>query len=223
LDERKKRRDRISNTLKVIISLGVLAVIVSKVDVRQTLEHLAQMDWPPFLGAMVLYLAGMLVRAYRWGVLVWALGVRVSWRRLVALYFVGAFFSQFLPTGLGGDAIRVYELAHDSQQTASAISSVLVDRFLGLFFLFAMALVALAAGYELVPFQVRILIAVVFAASLIGIVLLLQRTWIERWGRRLGAGRYWGGSRSCASFTSRSTSTGRLLCSRPLWPRWFLT
>jgi len=39
---------------------------------------------------------------------------------------------------------------------------------------------------------VRIVIAVVFAASLIGIVLLLQRTWIERWGRRLGVGRLLG-------------------------------
>jgi uncharacterized protein (TIRG00374 family) len=187
--ERKKRRDRILNILKVLVSLGVLAVIISKVDLGQTLEHLAHMDWLPFLAAMVLYLAGVLVRAYRWGVLVWALGIQVSWWRLVALYFVGAFFSQFLPTGVGGDAIRIYELAHDSKQTASAISSVVVDRFLGLFFLFAMALVALAVGFKIVPPQVRILITAVFAVSVIGVVLLLQRTWIERWGRRLGVDR----------------------------------
>jgi glycosyltransferase 2 family protein len=189
LEEGKKRRKLISNILKIVISLGVLAVIISRVDLRQTAEHLAQMDWRPFLAAMALYLAGVLVRAYRWGVLVWALGVHVSWWRLVALYFVGAFFSQFLPTGVGGDAVRVYELAQDSKQTAAVISSVLVDRFLGLFFLFAMALVALAAGWEMVPPQVRILIAVVFVASAIGVALLLQRTWIERWGRRLGLGR----------------------------------
>ncbi len=185
LPQPKKRRNLLSNILKIVISLGVLAVIISQVDVGKTLEHLAQMDWLPFLAAMALYMAGILVRAYRWGVLVWALGIPVSWWRLVKLYFVGAFFSQFLPTGVGGDAVRVYELAHDSQQTASVISSVIVDRFLGLFFLFAMALVALAAGWEMVPSQVRILIAVVFAASAIGVALLLQRTWIERWGRRL--------------------------------------
>ena len=185
MDDRKKRRNLISNVVKIVISLGVLALIISRVDVRQTVEHLTQMDWLPFLAAMVLYLAGMLVRAYRWGVLVWALGIQVSWWRLVKLYFVGAFFSQFLPTGVGGDAVRVYELAHDSRQTAAVISSVLIDRFLGLFFLFAMALVALAAGWEMVPSQVRILIAVVFAASAIGVALLLQRTWIETWGRRL--------------------------------------
>lgn len=185
MSDSKKRRTLISNVLKIVISLGVLAVIASQVDLGKTLEHLAQMDWLPFVAAMLLYLAGILVRAFRWGVLVWALGIPVSWWKLVYLYFVGAFFSQFLPTGVGGDAVRIYELAHDRRQTASVISSVLVDRFLGLFFLFAMALVALAAGWRMVPSQVRILIAAVFAASLIGIALLLQRTWIERWGRRL--------------------------------------
>ncbi len=67
-----------------------------------------------------------------------------------------------------------------------------MDRFLGIFVLFAMALVALIGGYNLVPFEVWILILVVFAASLIGAVLLLQRTWIEAVGRRLGVGRLLG-------------------------------
>lgn len=185
MDARKKRRDRILNILKVVVSLGLLAVLISRVDVAETAQVVASMSWPLFLAAMFLYLAGVLVRAYRWGVLVWSLGVPVSWWRLVKLYFVGAFFSQILPTGVGGDAVRIYELARDKQQTAAAISSVVVDRFLGLFFLFAMALVALLAGSELVSPPVRVVIAVVFVVSLVGSFLLLQRTWIESWGRRL--------------------------------------
>jgi uncharacterized protein (TIRG00374 family) len=131
-------------------------------------------------------LAGSLVRAYRWGVLVWSQGVEASWWRLVALYFVGAFFSQFLPTGVGGDAVKMYELSRSSHRAASAISSVLVDRFLGLFVLFAMALLALVGSYGLVTPQQLALIAAVFGISLLGIVLILQRTWIETWGQKLG-------------------------------------
>jgi uncharacterized protein (TIRG00374 family) len=150
------------------------------------------MEWLPFLGAQALYLGGVLVRAYRWGVLVWALGVGVSWRRLVALYFVGSFFSFVLPTGVGGDVVRMYELSQDGHRTASAISSVLVDRFLGLFVLFAMALLALAWGGQLVAPQVRLVIAAVFAICLAGVALLLQRTWVEGWARRLGMDRWLG-------------------------------
>jgi hypothetical protein len=189
---RRRTRNRIVNLLKVGVSLGVLAYLVSKIDLREVFQLLREMDWLPFLVALLLFLAGSLVRAYRWGVLVWALGVRVSWWRLVALYFVGAFFSLFLPTGVGGDAVKMYELSQDEHKAAAAISSVLVDRFLGLFVLFALALLALLGGYRLVSPEVRLLIAVVFVGSLVGVALLLQRTWIEAWGRRLGLDRLLG-------------------------------
>ena len=156
---------------------------------EQVIQLLSDMNWMPFLAALVLFLSGSMVRAYRWGVLVWALDVHVSWWRLVALYFVGAFFSLFLPTGVGGDAVKMFELSRDDGKSAAAISSVLVDRFLGLFVLFALALLALIGGYNLVIKEVRILIALVFLGSLIVVGLIFQRTWIEAWGHRLGIDR----------------------------------
>jgi uncharacterized protein (TIRG00374 family) len=173
----------------VLVSLGVLALILTKIDLQEVLPVLAAMDWLPFLGALALFLSGSLVRAYRWGSLVWALGVQVRWRRLVFLYFVGAFFSQILPTGVGGDAVRMYELSRDDHRAAAAISSVLVDRFLGLLVLFAMALLALLGGYRLVTPGERLLIAALFVVSLVAAGLVLQRKWLEALGRRLGAGR----------------------------------
>jgi hypothetical protein len=191
-EARNKRRDRILNLLKIAVSLVGLIIIVRTQDMAAVVGHLRDMDWPLFLVAFLLSVGGVPVRAYRWGSLVWALGVRVSWWRLVGLYFVGSFFNLFLPTGVGGDAVKIYELSRDDHKAAEAISSVLVDRFLGLFVLFAMALLALIGGYSLVPFEVWVLILVVFAGSLIAVVLLLQRTWIEALGRRLGVGRLLG-------------------------------
>jgi uncharacterized protein (TIRG00374 family) len=185
----KTKRDRILNILKIVVSLGGLALLFASVDLGGAIELLGSMNWLPFLGALALFLSGSLVRAYRWGCLVWALGVQVRWWRLVALYFVGAFFSWLLPTGVGGDAVKMYELSRTDHQAAPAISSVLVDRFLGLFVLFALALLALIAGYELVEPQIRLLIGIVFLGSVVAVFLLLQRTWIESWGRRLGVDR----------------------------------
>lgn len=192
MDNSRKTRDRLTNLLKILVSLGLLAVLVANVDVGEAMARLANMNWALFLAALVLYLGGVLVRAYRWAVLIWALGVLVPWWRLVALYFVGSFFSLVLPTGVGGDAVRMYEVSQDSGEASSAISSVLVDRFLGLFVLFALALLALIGGYQLVEPRVRVLIAVGFFGLLAGVALLLQRTWIESWGRRLGLDRLLG-------------------------------
>lgn len=189
MEKQRKRQKQVVNILRIAISLGVLALFLSQVEIERVLLLLRQMDWLPFLVALALFLSGSFVRAYRWGVLVWALDVAASWWRLVDLYFVGTFFNQFLPTGMGGDAVKMYELAQDDHKAAAAISSVLVDRFLGLFVLFAMALLALLFGHQMVPPQVRLLIALVFIASLMGVALLLQRTWIETWGRRLGLDR----------------------------------
>lgn len=189
---RAKRRSRLLNILKVAISVAGLLLIVLTQDIQKGLALLLSMEWLPFWAALLLFLSGALVRAYRWGSLVWALGVEVSWWRLVDLYFVGAFFSQFLPTGVGGDAVKMYELSRDDRKAAPAISSVLVDRFLGFFVLFAMALVALIWGHDLVEPQERLLIAAVFGLSLVGVALLLQRTWIEAAARRLGLDRLLG-------------------------------
>lgn len=190
--DKSRTRNRILNVLKVIVSLGGILFLVHTQDMEQVIQLLRNMNWLPFLAALVLFLSGSLVRAYRWGVLVWALEVQVSWWRLVALYFVGAFFSLFLPTGVGGDAVKMFELSRSDGKSAAAISSVLVDRFLGLFVLFALALLALLGGYELVIKEVRILIALVFVASLIAIGLIFQRAWIEAWGHRLGLDRILG-------------------------------
>jgi uncharacterized protein (TIRG00374 family) len=185
-------RNRLLNILRVVVSLVGVLVIVLTQDMDEVIRLLGGMDWLLFLVGLLLFVSSVPVRAYRWGSLVWALDVRVRWRRLVALYFVGSFFNLFLPTGFGGDAVKMFELSRDDHKAAAAISSVLVDRFLGLFVLFALALLALLGGRELVAPEVRVLIVVVFAVSLIGVILLLQRTWIEAWGRRLGVDRLLG-------------------------------
>jgi uncharacterized protein (TIRG00374 family) len=188
----EQTRNRLLNLLKIVVSLGGIAILALTQDLQQVAQILREMDWLPFLFALVLFLSGSFVRAYRWGCLVWALGVNASWWRLVGLYFVGGFFSLFLPTGVGGDAVKMFELSRDGGRAAPAISSVLVDRFLGLFVLFAIALVALLGSHELVSSELRTLIAVVFVGSLVGAGLLVQRTWIETWGHRLGLDRILG-------------------------------
>ncbi len=189
--EPRNGRQRLINLLKILVSLGLLVLILVHVDVAQSLDILGRMRPAYFVAAIALELVGVLVRVYRWGVLVWALGVNVSWRRLLALYFVGSFFNLVLPTGVGGDAVRIYELSEDGP-TSAAMSSVLVERFLGLFTLFALALLALVGSFRLVPVQLRWFIAIAFGLGLVGITLVLQGTWMQAVGRRLGLAQWLG-------------------------------
>ena len=185
----QKTRSRLFNLLKIVVSVGFLALLLSRADLGQVLQRLKDMQVPFFLGALALYVAGELVRGYRWGVLLWSLGVQVRWRRLAGLYFVGSFYNLVLPTGFGGDVVKALELSRDAGASA-AISSVVVERFSGLFVLFLLAALALGGSYavggsSLVPPMVTVAILVITLLSVTLVALLVQRTWIERWGRRL--------------------------------------
>ena len=107
--------------------------------------------WGYLLAAMVLMIGGTALRAVRWQVLLQALDIEVPLRRLVHLYFVGTFFNIFLPTGLGGDAVKMAELARSTGRAPEAVGTTLVDRATGLWVLFVLALLAMPFSHTFLP------------------------------------------------------------------------
>ena len=177
-------RRTLSNGLKVVFSLGLLALLLRQVGVDRVVATLREAALPPLAAALALYLAGVVLRAYRWQGLLAALGMSASLSRLTSLYFVGTFFNNLLPTGVGGDVVRAYELAHDGPGAAIAASSVLVDRASGLLVLLAMAVGALAFGYRLVTPALAAIILGISLGSFAGVWLLLQAgRWRRLWDR----------------------------------------
>ena len=131
--------------LQVLISAGALVFLLWKIGPRETLAALGQADLRYLVAAFLLFVFSLAIRAYRWLVLVRGLGIAVSFRRLLYLYFVGQFFSAFLPSSFGGDVVRALELTQDTDPSA-AFGTVLLDRMTGLMVLSAM-------GLGVLPFQ----------------------------------------------------------------------
>ncbi len=72
--------------------------------------------------------------AWRWQVVLAGMGFRVPYADVVRQYLVGLFFSNLMPTAVGGDAAKVFYLGRRIG-FIEAGASVLVDRFLGFFWL----------------------------------------------------------------------------------------
>jgi len=53
----------------------------------------------------------------------------VSRLYLFKLYFVGAFFNNFMPTSIGGDVYKVYKLGKKIDSPVVGFSSVFTERF----------------------------------------------------------------------------------------------
>lgn len=178
-------RKRLLDLAKVIVSLILIVLLLRAVGWQETLAKLLQAHPGYLLAALGVALLGVVVRAYRWQVLLSALEVEVPMRQLTALYFVGFLFTNVLPTGFGGDPIRMYELSRYTHRTAESAGTVIADRFFGLIVLQAMAVVALAFGYHLVEPWMIAFTVLLFVGSLVAVGLLLNRRLWQSLGERL--------------------------------------
>ena len=177
-------RKHLSTILKIAITVGGLVYVLTQVSFAEVQAELVGIRWSWAILALLMVVGSLVVRAYRWYLLLQGLGVAVQFKRLVELYFVGSFFNSFLPSGFGGDVVRVFEAAQNVPANVAA-GTVIVDRLTGLLMLFAMALIALPFRPERFPSDLTWQIT---AISLIGLVagfLLLDGRVIQRWGRWL--------------------------------------
>src|SRR5262245_22208109 len=128
-------RKHLSTLLKLLVTVGGLAYVVWKVPPSEVRDALTDVQWGWILVSFMLMNVSLVVRAYRWHVLLRGLGVPLPFTRLVELYFVGSFFNIVLPSGFGGDVMRVVEAAQDVPANVAA-GTVIVDRMMGLMGLF---------------------------------------------------------------------------------------
>ena len=129
---------------KIAVSLGILALILRKVDFNQLWEQLRSAHPTFVIASIALYLLVQALSAYRWYVLLRPIGVKTPYRRILSYYLLGMYFNFFLPTAIGGDAVRVYYLNKETRKLSRATASVFLDRDIGMAALLLIATVAAA-------------------------------------------------------------------------------
>jgi hypothetical protein len=91
-------------------------------------------------------LAGVATGAWKWQLMLGRLGVRIRFRSALRLYWIGLFYSNFLPTTIGGDVVRVLvSRAELGGKTMELTASTIGERATGLLALLILASAALAA------------------------------------------------------------------------------
>jgi uncharacterized protein (TIRG00374 family) len=169
----RRHRRLVGNLVRVLVTVTGITIVALQINLGELWQGLLLADWRIVAAAMLIFQAGIFIRAWRWRALLAALGPPPGLMRLVGLYYSGAFFNTFLPTGFGGDVVRAVEIGQDTDANV-AIATVGLDRLSGLAVLFIIALVALPFSLTILPGQLTLLIVVVCVAGLVGWVLLLH-------------------------------------------------
>ena len=120
--------DTLLKLLRWLVPLGLIAWLLSQLDWDEIAPLLQQAAWTQLLTAALAYLLAQIVIAVRWQYLLRVQGIRLPFIRLAWLVLVGAFVSNFLPTTVGGDLVKMAAVANGQPRRAVAAASVLADR-----------------------------------------------------------------------------------------------
>lgn len=130
---------------KIAVSIGLLAFLIhsADIDLDELRASLAKTD-PVFVFLAVLTpYAGFYITSLRWKGLLDVQGVHIRQPILFRSCMVAVFFNQIMPSTIGGDMIRMYDSWKAGATRAVSISTIVVDRVLGLFALAIFAVLGL--------------------------------------------------------------------------------
>ncbi len=120
--------------LRILISFSLIAYLITKIGRRGLGELPLYLNSANHLHlgiALLLLSTTLLLGVIRWSGLLSVQRIGLNLRATACLYLIGLFFNSFLPTTIGGDAIKVYYLSRLSKRPAESLASVIMDRVVG--------------------------------------------------------------------------------------------
>jgi glycosyltransferase 2 family protein len=143
------KRRALLMALRILVSASLLIYLLLQVEIARLIAIWRELLLPLLLLSIVLQIGGVFVSALKWWLLLRASGQSLPYLWTVRAYLIGQFFNNFLPTMIGGDAIRVYQLNQRIDNVSTALASVFVERLLGFAALTVIATGSLALSYPL--------------------------------------------------------------------------
>ena len=100
--------------------------------------HIQHIVFPLLLTFLQLALS-----AERWKYVLIMMGHKISYKFALKIQFIGMFFNQVLPSAIGGDAYRIWQIKSKIGSLEDGVNSVLCDRLIALFTLNILILINL--------------------------------------------------------------------------------
>lgn len=128
--------------IKVAISCGFFYVLLSFIETNELTALFTQVDWLYFGLSFLVTMIMLVASCLKWKVILDLKETRVPFLSLLKVYFIGYFFSNLLPSTIGGDVIRSYYVGEKIKNHAHSAVAIFIERFSGILFLFVLAILA---------------------------------------------------------------------------------
>lgn len=184
------KRRRVLDNLQIMASLVLLVFAWQVAGGAELLALLPETQPLWLLGALAMTLPMQCLSAWRWRYTARRLGVPLPFRRALAEYYVASFLNSTLPSGVAGDAARVWRHGRNQpgagrERYRGALHAVLLERAAGQFAIAIVLVAGLVLNSELLanlPGALWVLIPIVLIVVLLqcALVSLALGVWIRR-------------------------------------------
>jgi glycosyltransferase 2 family protein len=180
----------LSIALRAAVSALLVGWLATRVDLGEVVAGLAAVGPGTVVAIVALQLVNTGLKSYKWQRLLAADGIRITQTEAFASYMVGTFFNLFLPSSMGGDAVRAVDTARRSGRALATVTSVAADRVLGFTAIGAVGLVALASGAASALEAHERLFAALLYIGVAAVSVVAFTPWPLRLGRLVGLDRW---------------------------------
>ena len=151
----------------------ILFLTVRTVKLAETVRHIH----PGYL-VLSLLLIGVMISSscLKWSVLLTHRGYRLPFGFLMKTYLIGYYFSNLLPSNIGGDIIRSYYVGRRIGNQSESAVNVFIERFSGILYLLLLVIVAPI----LKPALYSRLYVIVPAVGALGLITLVATLWLVK-------------------------------------------
>lgn len=127
---------------KLLVSGCLLFLLYRKTPLEEIGALFGKINFGLLVVVLFILLGNTVLSALKWRILLLSDSLDIPLRKLVVSYLIGGFFNIFLPSNIGGDSYRIYDLMRKSNQTVRSAASVFADRLTGFIALVCLSLIS---------------------------------------------------------------------------------
>ena len=166
-----KKRNYIVKCLFSCLFFWMLFSFISTNELRLLITNI---QWDYFIASFLLIPVMLTTSCLKWKMLIDAKGQRVPFTTLIRIYCIGYFFSNLLPSAVGGDVVRSFYSGKLINNQAYSAVCVFLERFTGILFLLVLVIVSPLLSPQLYT-NPAIFIPVILAVALLALGFLLVK------------------------------------------------
>jgi glycosyltransferase 2 family protein len=143
-----KNRQRLVEVIGTLLAVSLLVYLIDKGGWDEIVTAMRQIDLADLLWVAVLFTISRISIALRWHVLLKSGGIDIRFKDSLGLTFTGLFASNFLPTTIGGDVVRLAGAMQLGYDRAVCLASIAADRLIGMLGMAMTAPIGLAYSWS---------------------------------------------------------------------------